>query len=234
MGQCPIRKSTEMPSLGPRSLLPPGLVPEAVEVTSDTITTRARRSGGAGSCPGCGVSSGVVHSLHRHRVLDLPDHGRAVQLHVRMRRLRWTEAGRPRKTFTEPLSQFITGGSGRRTARLDGLVGDLGRSLGGRPAAALAERLMLPVGVNTLHSARLEQCRRRRLGPLSGSRPRPAAGRLGRGTDGGWPKAERRLRGRSRGNPSLLAHGTHVRSGLAKAWAQLVIPASDVGTGETE
>jgi hypothetical protein len=34
-----------MPSLDPRSLLPPGLLLEAVEVTSDTITISARREG---------------------------------------------------------------------------------------------------------------------------------------------------------------------------------------------
>jgi transposase len=139
-----------MPSLDPRSLLPPGLILEAVEVTSDTITISGRRDGDAGNCPDCGVASDVVHSLHRRRVLDLPTHGRTVELHVRIRRLRCAEAGCPRQTFTERLSPFTAGASGRRTARLDGLLGDLGRSLGGRPAAALAGRLMLPVGVDTL------------------------------------------------------------------------------------
>jgi transposase len=139
-----------MPSLDPRSLLPPGLVLEAVEVTPDTITISARREGSAGHCPSCGVSSALVHSLHRRRVLDLPAHGRAVELHVQIRRFRCGEPGCPRQTFTEPPSPSVTGGSGRRTARLDGLLGDLGRSLGGRPAAALAKRLMLPVGVDTM------------------------------------------------------------------------------------
>jgi transposase len=139
-----------MPSLDPRSLLPPGLVLEAVEVTPDTITISARREGSTGHCPSCGVSSALVHSVHRRRVLDLPAHGRAVELHVRIRRFRCPAANCPRRTFTEPPSPSVTGGSGRRTARLDGLLGDLGRSLGGRPAAALAKRLMLPVGVDTV------------------------------------------------------------------------------------
>ena len=139
-----------MPSLDPRSLLPLGLVLEAIEVTPDTITISARREAGAGHCPSCGVCSDSVHSLHRRRVLDLLAYGRVVELQVRIRRFRCGERGCSRQTFTEPPSQSVTGGSGRRTARLDGLLGDLGRSLGGRPAAALAGRLMVPVGVDTL------------------------------------------------------------------------------------
>ena len=84
------------------------------------------------------------------RAIGLPAHGRAVERHVRIRRFRCGEPGCPRQIFTEPLSPSVIGGSGRRTARLDGLLGDLGRSLGGRAAAALAKRLMLPVGVDTL------------------------------------------------------------------------------------
>jgi hypothetical protein len=49
-----------------------------------------------------------------------------------------------------------------------------------------------------------------------------------------WPKAERRLRGRSRRKLSLLANATHLQIGLAKAGAQIAVPAFDVGTGETE
>lgn len=139
-----------MLSLDPCSLLPPGLLLEAVEVTTDMITISARREGSTGQCPSCGVCSDRVHSLHRRKVLDLPAHGRVVEVHVRIRRFRCADRGCPRQTFTEPPSPSITGRTGRRTARLDGLLGDLGRSLGGRPAAALAGRLMLPVGVDTL------------------------------------------------------------------------------------
>jgi len=64
-----------MPTLDPRSRLPPGLLLEAVEVTSDTITISACREGRIGHCPSCGVCSDLVHSLHRRRVLDLPAYG---------------------------------------------------------------------------------------------------------------------------------------------------------------
>ena len=56
----------------------------------------------------------------------------------------------PRRTFTERLPPETAGRSGRRTARFDGLVQDLGFVLGGRPGSGLARRLMLPVGKSTV------------------------------------------------------------------------------------
>lgn len=76
-----------MPYLVPCFLLPPVLVPEAAEVTADKIAISACRDGGAGNCPYCGVSSDLVQGLLRRRILDFPAYGRAVQLHVRIRRL---------------------------------------------------------------------------------------------------------------------------------------------------
>ncbi len=96
------------------------------------------------------VLSDRVHRLHRRRLLDLPSHGRAVELRVDVRRYRCTAGACPRRTLTEPLPPGIAGRSGRRTARLDLLVGDLGIVLGGRAGSALARRLMLPVGKDTV------------------------------------------------------------------------------------
>jgi hypothetical protein len=58
-------------------------------------------------------------------------------------------AGCPQQTFAEPLPTEVARRFGRRTARLDGLVGHLGVALSGRPAAGVAQRLMLPVGKDT-------------------------------------------------------------------------------------
>jgi transposase len=44
----------------------------------------------------------------------------------------------------------VAGRSSRRTSRLEAIVHHLGIALGGRPAAALARRLMLPVSKDTL------------------------------------------------------------------------------------
>ena len=97
---------------------------------------------GSGRCPTCGGRSDRVHSLHRRRLLDLPSHGHAVVLVVRFR---CAASDCPRRTFAKRLPPGTAVGSGRRTARLDGLVRDLGAVLGDRPGSGLARRLMLPV-----------------------------------------------------------------------------------------
>ncbi len=139
-----------MSRLDPRPMLPPGLVVEAVGIDAGTILIAAHWRSAFGHCPTCGGRSGRVHSIHRRRLLDLPSHGHVVELSVRVRRFRCPARHCPRQTFTEALPPEIAGRSGRRTARLDGLARDLGITLGGRPAAALARRLMLPMGKDTL------------------------------------------------------------------------------------
>jgi len=134
----------------PRPLLPPGLVVDAVEADADTVAIAAHPAEGFGACPACGGRSDRVHSVHRRRLLDLPSHGHAVELLVRVRRFRCMATDCPRRTFTERLPPETAGRSGRRTPRLDGLVRDLGIALGGRPGSGLARRLMLPVGKNTV------------------------------------------------------------------------------------
>ena len=82
--------------------------------------------------------------------LDLPSHGRAVQMRVTVRRFRCAEPGCRRRIFAERLGDAVAGRSARRTSRLELIVHHLGIALGGRPAAALARRLMLPVSRDTL------------------------------------------------------------------------------------
>jgi len=55
-----------------------------------------------------------------------------------------------RRIFTERFAPEILAPWARRTARLDHIVHHLGLALGGRPAARLARRLMLPIGNDTL------------------------------------------------------------------------------------
>ncbi len=82
--------------------------------------------------------------------MDLPSYGRAVHLHVRVRRFRCGNAGCPCMIFGEPLAATVAPRAARRTSRLESIVHHLGIALGGRPAANLARRLMLPVSRDTL------------------------------------------------------------------------------------
>lgn len=136
--------------LDPRPLLPPGLAVDAIETGADRVVIFVHAPEAFHCCPACGEPSNRVHSRYQRRLLDLPSHGRVVELRLQVRRLRCLAVSCPRQTFAEPLPVEVARRSGRRTSRLDGLVQHLGIALGGRPGAGLAQRLMLPVGKDTL------------------------------------------------------------------------------------
>jgi transposase len=71
-------------------------------------------------------------------------------MHITVRRFRCAEPSCRRRIFAERLGDAVAGRSARRTSRLELIVRHLGIALGGRPAAALARRLMLPVSRDTL------------------------------------------------------------------------------------
>src|SRR6266699_3383972 len=133
-----------------QSLSPAGLLIDDVEIGPDRIVITARCRAAAAKCPDCGRQSERVHSRYDRRLLDLPSHGRAVQLQVAVRRFRCAEPGCRRCIFAERLDETVAGRSARRTFRLEAIVHHLGVALGGRPAATLAKRLMLPVSKDTL------------------------------------------------------------------------------------
>jgi transposase len=135
---------------GFRSLSPAGLLISDVEIGPAHIFITARCRAAVGTCPDCGHQSERVHSRYKRRLLDLPSHGRTVQMCVAVRRFRCAEPSCPRRIFAEPLGEAVAGRSARRTSRLEAIVHHLGVALGGRPAAALARRLMLPVSKDTL------------------------------------------------------------------------------------
>ena len=137
------------------ALLPGGLKAEQIELVGDMILVHSASSSAAAVCPRCGVVSRHVHSRYRRRLADLPAHGRTVSLVLVARRFRCRSAHCPTRIFAERFDPAVTGPHGRRTTRLQGLVRHLGLALGGRPAQALAGRLLLPVSKDTfLRSAR--------------------------------------------------------------------------------
>lgn len=132
-----------------RDLLPRGLRADQVELDGDTIRVHARCSDAAASCPHCGTVSSHLHSTYRRRPADLPTHGRAVELILLVRRFRCRAIECPARIFAERFPPTVTLPHARRTSRLQGLVRHLGLALGGRPAQALAGRLLLPVSKDT-------------------------------------------------------------------------------------
>jgi transposase len=135
---------------GFRSLSPAGLPINDVEIGRDRILITARCRASAGKCPDCGLQSERVHSRYERRLLDLPPQGRTVQMRVTVRRFRCADPNCRRRIFAEPLGEAVAERLARRTARLEAIVHHLGIALGGRSAAALARRLMLPVSKDTL------------------------------------------------------------------------------------
>lgn len=144
-----------------QSVSPAGLFIEAVTAEPDRLLITARPTALDAACPECSRRSRQVHSRYERQLMDLPSHGRIVHLRVEVRRFRCATITCPRRIFGEPLAKNVAPRAARRTARLESVVHHLGIALGGRPAASLARRLMLPVSRDTL----LRVLRRRAQAP---------------------------------------------------------------------
>lgn len=132
-----------------RDFLPAGLKANQVELVGNTVRIHSRSAKATAACPRCGTASRHVHSRYRRRPADLPAHGRKVKLVLLVRRFRCRAPRCPAKIFAERFPPDVTRPHARRTSRLQGLVRHLGLALGGRPAQALAARLLLPVSKDT-------------------------------------------------------------------------------------
>jgi transposase len=137
-----------------RGLLPAGLVVEGAEVGADVVEFAARSPQKEANCPSCGSPSHRVHSKYHRLLSDLPSHGRAIRIRLLVRRFRCMQPACSTRIFAEHLAGDVAPPFSRRTSRLERIVHHLGLSLGGRPAAELAERL-------TFRSATIRCCRRR-------------------------------------------------------------------------
>ncbi len=132
-----------------RDFLPAGLKANQVELVGNTVRIHSRSAKATAACPRCGTASRHVHSRYRRRPADLSAHGRKVELVLLVRRFRYRAPRCPAKIFAERFPPDVTRPHARRTSRLQGLVRHLGLALGGRPAQALAARLLLPVSKDT-------------------------------------------------------------------------------------
>ena len=148
------------------SFIPRGLIVESETFLNAEIVLTVRAAAGFAVCPLCSAPSRRIHSRYLRHASDLPCSGHCVRLRVVTRRFCCTSPNCPRRIFAERFEETVLPVRSRRTGRLEGLVHHLGLALGGRPAAAFARRLMLPVSNDTL----LRVVRRRArtdAGPLS-------------------------------------------------------------------
>src|SRR4051794_22690918 len=129
---------------------PAGLVIDRVTTEADHLLVIAHPIAPDAACTACGERSAQILSRYERRLMDLPSHGQCVRLRVQVRRFRCGNAGCGRKIFGEVLDANIASKAARRTSRLEAIVHHIGIALGGRPAASLARRLMLPVSRDTL------------------------------------------------------------------------------------
>ena len=131
-------------------IAPTGLAIDRVEFAAGQISITGRSGSPVSICPSCRRPSARVHSRYLRTLADLPSHGRPVRITLAARRFRCTTSGCGKRIFVERFPQEVAAAFARRTSRLDSIVHHLGLALGGRPAASLARRLLIPVSKDTL------------------------------------------------------------------------------------
>jgi zinc-finger of transposase IS204/IS1001/IS1096/IS1165 len=131
------------------------LVIEDAEDAGKVIRVRARTSGGAVPCPGCGTQTERVHGYHERTVADVPVDGRPVLVAARLRRLRCPVLGCAVQTFREQVPGVLERYQ-RRTARLAGQVAATVRELAGHAGS----RLLAALGVGVSRHTALRPCSR--------------------------------------------------------------------------
>jgi transposase len=131
-------------------IVPAGFDVEHTEIEEQRASVTIRAVSRIAICPSCGACSMRVQSRYSRRALDLPISGRQVDLTILVRRF-WCDAVLcGMRNFAERFGDAVLASRSRRTGRLETIVHHLGLALGGRPAAAFANRLMVPVSNDTL------------------------------------------------------------------------------------
>lgn len=95
-------------------------IQQVTEIEGQLCIT-ATASNESATCPTCGETSRSIHSWYQRSPHDLPSSGRAVQLHLHVRRFRCPNKACPRQTFAERLPEVVPV-SVQRTTRLTSLL----------------------------------------------------------------------------------------------------------------
>lgn len=130
-------------------LAPEGFAVVSLQSDGDDFHIQLRSRCNSGACSDCGRLSQRVQSRYLRRPSDLPLAGRRVILTIHARRFWCDTVMCGRRIFCERFDIGVLARYGRRTQRLETIVHHLGLALGGRPGAAFANRLMVPVSKGT-------------------------------------------------------------------------------------
>ena len=120
-----------------------------VFVSGETLRIEVRARADDAQCPACDGVSNRVHSRYQRKLSDLAVSGRAVLLHVRVRRFFCLDPACHRETFAEAFPH-LAGRYRRSTHALQTVLRNLGLALGGRPGARLSGGLGVPTSRMTL------------------------------------------------------------------------------------
>jgi len=143
---CPVHFPTLLNALLPHLR---GLRLERVSVADTGLTLVLTTTRRTAQCPLCARRSHRVHSRYQRTLDDLPWAGRAVVLHVWVRRFFCRNRRCPRAIFAERLPQLVAPRA-RRTLVQHALLLDLACVLGGQPGARFAKRRGLETSRATL------------------------------------------------------------------------------------
>jgi transposase len=115
----------------------------------DDLTVVLAITNPTAACPVCGSDAHRIHSRYTRRLADLPCLGRAVRLHVAVRRFSCPQPQCPRRIFAERLAGFAEPYA-RTTARLRQAHESIGCALGGEAGARLTISLSMITSPDTL------------------------------------------------------------------------------------
>jgi transposase len=130
-----------LPSGGSLTLL-------GIATTKDGLIVEAEGPVSA-CCPSCRHQSVARHSRYWRTIRDLPAHGQAVTLRVRVARWRCHNARCERAIFADRLAG-VAAPRGQHTDRLGIIVHLVGHALGGRAGERLLARLGITIGADTI------------------------------------------------------------------------------------
>jgi len=114
-----------------------GFCVEQIERTEKGIRITARATGAFACCPDCQQASSRVHSYYMRCPMDLPSSGRPITFVLQVRHFRCSNRVCSRKTFAEPLPNFLLPHA-QRTSRLQESLRKLGEEIGGEAGARVS------------------------------------------------------------------------------------------------